>query len=291
MSLVINIQYMPYVLAAIVVILITFKLWKWNRSLNYWRDRNVSGPTPVLYFGNTLTALFKPFAYTEMEWYKKFGRIYGVYGLKRPALTVAEPALIKQIMVKEFHKFRNRMPETDPNDKFPRQMFNARDGHWKRLRLIMGPAFTSGKLRRLYPHVSECCQEFMANLDGIVSAAADSGRTQAVVELPVLMANYSVDVVASAAFATKSHPYSHPNHPFVAKVREFNAFNRFQTLATMCLPALVTRSRVWKALTASDGQSPEVYFTRVVQHLMAERKKSDKNPLDFLQLLMDAEEV
>ncbi|CAG2117805.1 unnamed protein product, partial [Medioppia subpectinata] len=61
---------------------------------------------------------------------------YSVYELARPTLTVAEPALVKQILVKEFHKFRNRMPETDPNGRFPRNMFNARDGHWKRLRLI-----------------------------------------------------------------------------------------------------------------------------------------------------------
>ncbi|CAG2111594.1 unnamed protein product, partial [Medioppia subpectinata] len=192
-----------------------------------------------------MSLFFKSLPYIEMKWYNTYGKIYGVYDSVRPVLTVAEPALVKQILVKEFHKFRNRMPETDPNGRFPENMFNARDGHWKRQRLIVSPAFSSGKLRRLYPLVSECCDEFVTALDGIVSAA--SYRTPpAVLDLPVLMSHYAVDVIASAAFATKTHPYSHPNHPFVVKAREFGSFNRYQAFVAMIVPSFVAESRWWK---------------------------------------------
>ncbi|CAG2117429.1 unnamed protein product, partial [Medioppia subpectinata] len=160
----INTQYFWYSLAPIMAFLVTLKFVKLNRSLNYWSDRNIPGPTPIPYFGNTMSTLLKSLPYIEMNWYNTYGKIYGVYGLKRPALTVAEPALVKQILVKEFHKFRNRMPETDPNGRFVRHLFNARDDHWRRLRHIISPAFSAGKLRRLYPLIGECCDEFVAAL-------------------------------------------------------------------------------------------------------------------------------
>ncbi|CAG2105908.1 unnamed protein product [Medioppia subpectinata] len=260
---------------------------KWNRSLNYWKDRNISGPKPVPYFGNTLSHFLKPRPYVELEWYNTYGRLYGVHEMGAPVLVVADPVLIKQILVKDFHKWRNNNSK-DSTQLFPKHLGNARDDHWKRFRHVLSPGFTLGKLKRMYPLIDECCQEVMRALDRKLSVS--SGQTVDV-QLKPLMTDYTMDVIASTAFATKTHTHSHPNNPFVANVNKFFVFNRFKTLSAMILPTFVTHSRVWKAVVGGGGQTPIMFFTQIVKRLLSERKKSGKIYNDLLQLLIDSERV
>ncbi|CAG2113729.1 unnamed protein product, partial [Medioppia subpectinata] len=256
------------------------------RLYNYWKDRNISGPKPILYFGNSLSLLLTAKPYIEMQWYTRYGRLYGLYYMGKRVLTVADPALVKQILVQEFDKFRNRTPESGEHvvANYPKHISTARDGHWKRLRLVMSPTFTPTKLRRLYPLVEECCNEFMAALAGRVSTSSSSGRPTEV-DLKQVMADYSMDVIASAAFATKIHPYSQPNHPFVVNANQMFLTNRCKELVAMILPACAANSRLFGD---GAGQSSRAYFNQVVGRLISERKKPGEKHNDFLQLIMDA---
>ncbi|CAG2101756.1 unnamed protein product [Medioppia subpectinata] len=146
-------MYLQYLFYLVAAIFITFQYLKYNRLHNYWKDRNISGPKAIPYFGNSLSLFLTPKPYIERQWYNSYGRLYGHYELGKRTLTVADPELIKQILVKEFDKFRNRLSKESrkiaPN--MPKHLFNSNDDEWKRLRLIVSPAFTSGKLKRLYP--------------------------------------------------------------------------------------------------------------------------------------------
>ncbi|CAG2119941.1 unnamed protein product, partial [Medioppia subpectinata] len=160
---------MWYLLAAFLAI-IAYIHFKWYRILNYWSDRNISGPKPIPYVGNRLSHILRPRPVVEMEWYKTYGRLFGLYAmLGKPALSVADPVLIKQILVKDFYKFRNRKPALSTSPIFSKIMFSARDDDWKRIRAIASPTFTSAKLKRMYPLINECCRDFMAALHTDVS--------------------------------------------------------------------------------------------------------------------------
>ncbi|CAG2114949.1 unnamed protein product, partial [Medioppia subpectinata] len=139
-----NSLYVWYLVAAVVAILITYTYLKYCRLYNYWKDRNISGPKAIPYFGNSLSLLLTAKPYIEMQWYNRYGRLYGLYYSSKRTLTVADPALVKQILVQEFDKFRNRTPEWGQKDapNYPKHIATARDGHWKRLRLVMSPTFT-----------------------------------------------------------------------------------------------------------------------------------------------------
>ena len=49
----------------------------WRNVFNYWRDRHISGPKPIPIFGNFLSLSLNPRPLLEMQWYKKYGKIYG----------------------------------------------------------------------------------------------------------------------------------------------------------------------------------------------------------------------
>ncbi|CAG2117969.1 unnamed protein product, partial [Medioppia subpectinata] len=44
----------------------------------------------------------------ELQRYKKYGKIYGVFEGNKPILRIGDPELVKQIMVKDFHVYQTR---------------------------------------------------------------------------------------------------------------------------------------------------------------------------------------
>ncbi|CAG2109661.1 unnamed protein product [Medioppia subpectinata] len=251
-------------------------IFKWYRILNYWSDNHISGPKPLPYFGNSLSLILRPKPLVELEWYNTYGPVYGKYNCGKPELSVADPALIKQILVKDFHKFHNR-GVTRVDEGMNTNLFSSRDEHWKRIRAIASPTFTSHKLKDMYPVVNECCRHFLAALDRDVS----TGRTE--VELKVLMAAYTIDVMGSCVFSAHTDSYTDPNNPFTTKTNWIlkNFSNLSADILTNILPTFLTK---W---LATNSLSNMMFFMHLSGRLVSERKHAVQKPHDLLQYFID----
>ncbi|CAG2178449.1 unnamed protein product, partial [Oppiella nova] len=188
-------QIYEWCLIGLIAAVLAYYHFTWKSALSYWKNRNISGPKPIPIYGNFLSPVLKARPDVEMEWYKKYGRLFGVFTFEKPGLTVADPELVKQILVKDFNAFRNRRTPVTRHSVFSKIMFSARDDDWKRVRAIASPTFTSGKMRKMYALINHCCKDFLNNLDKDVS----NGMNE--VELKQLMGAYTMDVIASCAFA------------------------------------------------------------------------------------------
>ena len=82
-------------------------------------------------------------------------------------LVVNEPELIKDIFTKDFHIFpdhkRFHLSRSDKVNKM--LFFMPGDQDWKRVRSIVSPAFTSGKLKAMMSHISDIADKFVSNLE------------------------------------------------------------------------------------------------------------------------------
>ncbi|CAG2121197.1 unnamed protein product, partial [Medioppia subpectinata] len=125
----------------------------------------------------------------KLEWYKKFGPLYGVFNKTEPILTVAKPELIKTILVKDFHLFTDRRTRPAAHHVLDKNLFHSRGEDWKRYRSIMSPTFTSGKMRKMYPMIRECLNEFLDVLDVSAANGAD-------INLKDMHGNFTMDVIA-----------------------------------------------------------------------------------------------
>src|SRR5699024_7641349 len=114
---------------------------------SYWSRRGLTGPKPVPFVGNLLEVLSKGLVDVELEWHRKYGKIYGTYSNFSPTLCIADPELIKLVMIKDFNLFVNRRKAVLADRVSELSLFNIEDDHWKRVLAITSPAFTSGKLR------------------------------------------------------------------------------------------------------------------------------------------------
>jgi hypothetical protein len=129
-----------------------------TRNYKYWTSRGIDGPKPIVFFGTFYNAFFRPM--NELMEYnsKKFGKIYGYFVFKlinysinpivnmcrnrtfigtRPVLVVADPQLIKDMNIKDFHIFVDHNDFITGDPLSDRSLFNLIGDDWKKMRSIV----------------------------------------------------------------------------------------------------------------------------------------------------------
>lgn len=103
---------------------------------------------------------------------KKYGRIHGTHS-DRYELLITDADLIRDIMVKDFHIFPNRKMIHLGSSLFNEVLFFLPgDDKWKRIRSIVTPAFTTGKLKRMSENMHDIGDNFVKN----IAKAAEKGN-------------------------------------------------------------------------------------------------------------------
>lgn len=102
-----------------------------------------------LIFGPARRLLFKPMPLTDQERYQKMGKLFGVYEGGIPKLVVAEPDLVKQVLVKDFQLLPNRRVHAISDPIFHNMMAWAPFEIWRKIRPAVTPAFSTARLRKV----------------------------------------------------------------------------------------------------------------------------------------------
>lgn len=105
------------------------------------------------------------------DYVKQYGKIFAVSLGRKPSLVVADPEMLKTILVKEFSSFHNRMIPLPP-PPMSSNVFSARDETWKRIRHILTPSFSARKMKLMVPLIEESCDVLLKKFEGI----ADTGE-------------------------------------------------------------------------------------------------------------------
>ncbi|CAG2108004.1 unnamed protein product, partial [Medioppia subpectinata] len=195
---------------------------------------------------------------------------------KTPILNILEPEVIRNILVKDFHLFADRYHIRSASDTVvSKTLFHMNGDQWKRLRAIVSPTFSSGKMRKMFPRIRECLAELLEQLDGY----AESGRP---VDVKDMYENYTMDVIATCAFATKTNVYKGDISPFVINARKAFSSINIADFATL-IPAFIKR---WLGMAITKKIQ---FFIDSTKHILQIRRDSPNSKHnDFIQILMDA---
>jgi cytochrome P450 len=140
----------------------------------YWilHKMNVPGAKPLPYVGN-LRDLAKSGGVHlgTLQYYKKYGKVFSLCIGRQVSIAIADPEMIKQIMVKDFHNFTNHF-NAFPLPKRQKGLFTSQDENWKRIRSTLTPVFTSGKLKVMVPLIEKSCNTLVDKIGDI----ADTGK-------------------------------------------------------------------------------------------------------------------
>ncbi|XP_054714031.1 cytochrome P450 3A8-like [Uloborus diversus] len=255
--------------------------WYATRNHNYWKKRNIPFVKPLPFLGSLMDLFKKPLHIVEIERYNTYGKIYGHFEANRPILAVSDPAILRNILVKDFHLFTSRRSLESGNPIFDNMVVTLQGEAWKRVRTIITPTFTTGKIKRMMGIFTKCAQTCVKNY----TKFAESGEPA---ELKNLYGAFTMDVIASTAFSTKLDSHNDPSNKFVAAAKQVFTKNiSWRAVLLFLAPSLLKIFRI-------SLFPPNVlqFFKDITLEIIEERKRTGQVRNDFLQLLMDtAEEV
>ncbi|XP_069066072.1 cytochrome P450 3A21-like isoform X2 [Pleurodeles waltl] len=266
---------------ALLVVLVTvfFLYGSWTHEI--FRKLGIPGPRPLPFIG-TFHEYRKGMLEFDMKCFKKYGKMWGIFDGRTPILVVMDPVILKSILVKEcYTHFTNRRP-IGLNGPFEEGMSVAKDDEWKRIRTVLSPTFTSGRLKEMFPIMKSLGETLVKNVQ-------KKTEHDEPLDMKQLFGSYSTDVVISTSFGVNVDSMNNPNDPFVTIARKMFNFRFINPLLTIIVlfPFLTP---ILKKL--NDWLSPNdlvQFFTRAIKSLKEKRQKGNHERVDFLQLMVDSQ--
>uniref|UniRef100_A0A0K8TUJ7 unspecific monooxygenase n=1 Tax=Epiphyas postvittana TaxID=65032 RepID=A0A0K8TUJ7_EPIPO len=174
-----------------------------TRKYGYWSKRGVKHDATIPFFGNAARQILQQISmgdiFTEAYWKYPDERYVGFYLAGRPTLILRDPELIRSVIAADSSYFYSRgiMPHKELYEPLLKNLFFADGDLWKLLRQRMTPAFTSGKLKAMFPLIVEKAEKLQEIID---EAAATSDE----VDVRDIMARYTTDFIGAVAFGIDS---------------------------------------------------------------------------------------
>lgn len=247
-----------------------------SRYRNHWKKQNVPHESYALIFGPMLRIVNKPFHELDLERYKKYGRVYGMFESGKPSLFVAEPELLKQILLKDFLVLPNRRTANFFEPLFDYMLSVIAYPRWKTIRKYYSPAFTSGKLRKMEHQIESCTKSTMIHLQ----KAAEEERD---LELGHFYGNFSLDLIARFAFGTRLDSHSDQANDFVTHAKKvFGADFSVSLIIHFLLPGVAQFFRL-----KLHNPATQDYFKSLSERVIKDRVDSKTRQDDFLQHMID----
>lgn len=203
-----------------------------------------------------------------------------MYDLVRPRLVLCDAELIKAVLVRDFDHFvdRRNMTFTTEQDEIFNEILSITTGdHWKGVRSVLSPSFTSGRLKNMFPLVEE-------KADALVAHIRRRGQTDPALRLKETFGLYALEVIASCAFGMETNTLADGKSVFSEKVEKMlknSPWVIIKFIGFSVFPWL------FKALGINMSQPETPFFQRAVEDAIKQREEGERRG-DFLDLMMDA---
>lgn len=249
------------------------------RNRNYWKYQQVPYEPFGLIFGPTIKLLNRPIHMLDDERYKKYGKFFGTFETGKTVLFVAEPEMVKQVMVKDFPALPNRRQFKFYDPLLDNMMSITPVEQWRKIRPAASPAFSTGKLRKMNSLIEDCAVVTAEHLKKAASNEED-------IDIKQFFGNYALDVIARCAFATRLDSHSDETNEFVTKSRQaFSGRLTPRLFVFFVFPAIAKMIKL-----RPFNSDIFLYFKQICQNIIKGRQNKQFRHEDFLQLMMDAQE-
>ncbi|XP_040446669.1 cytochrome P450 3A29-like [Falco naumanni] len=279
MDLLPNFSFVTWLLLIIFLsLLVLYGIWPFQT----FRKLGIPGPRPLPFLGTFLAYRHGVLNFDQLC-FEKYGKIWGIFDGRQPVLAISDPVLIKNILVKECYTIFTNRRNFGLNGILESALFNAEDETWKRIRTVLSPTFTSGKLKEMFPIINHYGEKLVKNIEKKVA-------NDEFVAVKDIFGAYSMDVVASTSFSVNIDSMSNPNDPFVTNIKKFLKFSFldpifvFLVLFPFVIPVL---ERMNVSVLPSEITN---FFSSVFLKMKKEREKGGSmDRVDFLQLMVDSQ--
>ncbi|XP_070162712.1 cytochrome P450 9e2-like [Polyergus mexicanus] len=243
-------------------------------------------PTPLL--GHLAPFIFRRLSLEEnvCKIYNIFPDVkyFGFYEFMSPVYVIRDPELIIAIAIKNFDSFCDHRDlfnkETEP--LVSRNLFSINGDHWREMRKLLSPTFTSGKIKIMFKLMCECAENLT---DFLTNDSENIGKTY---DMKNVLSRYANDVVATCAFGINVDSFKHPNNDFLLFAKDAANFtnNPFKLLINKNFPLL--GRLLGLKIFSSKMQS---FFKKIIADIVKIRDKQKIIRPDMIHLMMEKRDI
>lgn len=265
------------ILAAVIGLLYFYLTW----NNDYWTKRGVKSDKPKLLFGSLRDMFLMKKSMGEIftDIYNAFPneKVVGAFKFRAPALLIRDPDLVHKILVTDFNSFRNNDIELD-EDIDPilgKNIFVKKDDIWKKNRALITPAFTSNKIKAIFPQMVAVSKDFADYL------SKHPGELQ----IKHTMARYTTEIVARCAFGIESNCFKEDKptmHELGKLLFEPDFLKGIKIMSFFVLPNLAKRLHL-KVVPDNVNQ----FFQNILKDVIVYRQQHGIQRNDLVQYLID----
>ncbi|XP_071361482.1 cytochrome P450 3A40-like [Trachinotus anak] len=278
-------SFLPFFSIETWILLITFicifvRYGSWTYGV--FEKLGIPGPKPVMYFG-TIGRFNHVYYLDDMGSAQKYGRVWGMYELRRPVLAVMDPDMLKTILVKEcFTYFTNRRNLRLNGDLYDALAF-IEDDKWRRNRNILSPSFTSGRIKEMFSLMKHHSRKLTERLQSRLG-------NDDVINVKDFFGPYIMDVMGSCTFGVDMDSINNPSSPLITHATKLFRVSIPVFLLQGCFPVFLP---LLELLGVSLFPKTSLAFLRkIVDKIRAERSgSSHQNPGDMLQHMINSQTV
>ncbi|XP_065206746.1 uncharacterized protein LOC135836078 [Planococcus citri] len=268
---------------SVILVLIAFLYylyWRFKKSHQFFDKNGIPYSKPTILFGNIGDTIFKkkPMPVLHLELYRqlephKFG---GYFNFQSPFVMIRDPELIKHVMIKDFVHFHDRGFKINTDvDRLGNHLLAMEGEDWKNLRVKLTSAFTSGKMKMMFPLVKQCGDKLAQVLESVIEESID---------VKDLCARFTTDVIGSCAFGIETHSLDDPNSEFRKMGNRIFEF-RYQALILSIFSSLPTQLVKLLNLKVIDEEVEE-FLISTIENTVKYREQNNVSRQDFIDLLL-----
>ncbi|XP_066496516.1 cytochrome P450 3A21-like [Tiliqua scincoides] len=265
-------------LGVLLALLLLYGIWPYN----FFRKLDIPGPMPLPFIGT-----FHHYRHGILEFdqkcYEKYGKIWRFFDGRQPMMAILEPTMLKTILVKEFYTTFTNRRDFRLNGDLDTAITIVQDDHWKRIRTVLSPNFTSGRMKEMMPIINHYGENLVKNVQRKVDKDEPVGMKE-------IFGAYSMDVVTSTSFSVDIDSMNNPNDPFAENIKKLLSFSFLNPMLILIVlfPFLAPLLNKLSAGFASGNAIK--FFIDVVKKIKADRQKDDHTDrVDFMQLMVDSQ--
>ncbi|XP_012230654.1 cytochrome P450 9e2-like [Linepithema humile] len=255
-------------------------------KLFHYKRLKIPHTRPIPLLGNMASLIFQresaPHSLRNM--YNQFcdAKYYCFYEFTTPTYIIRDPDLINMIAIKNFDSFcdRRNVVNEDIEPMAGRNLLGMRGDHWREMRKLLSPSFTSSKMKMMFELMCHCAKNFIDFL------TIESGKTGKTYDMLDILSRYANDVVATCAFGINVDSFKYPNNDFFLLGKEVINFNSPRMLFAFLMHRNFPKiAKLFKLRMFSA--KVDKFFKGVVTSTVKARDEQGIVRPDMIQLMME----
>ncbi|CAH1998971.1 unnamed protein product [Acanthoscelides obtectus] len=256
-----------------------------RRVYGTWKRRGLNYLEPEFLFGNTRRVMMR-----EISRGEQFVEVYnqmksrgwkhgGYFEMIKPMYLPVDLDLVKMIVQKDFWNFPNHGAYVnEKDDPTSANLFNLEDEKWKSTRAKLTPAFSSGKLKMMFPTIWKCSEA----LDDVLR---EIERSKTPMDTKDVLSRFTTDVIGNVGFGIECNSLKDPNSPFRVYGKRMFELSFLKMLKRMAM-VMIPRSILKLVHFRSSDPETQGFFSDIVTKTVNYREENKVFRKDFMHVLL-----